>query len=199
MKTILVFAFVLSFLNCLSQTIKTANPKKDTIIYRELKCGLYISANGDIAYKTEALINEEGDKTTRYASWIWGANQEDTVGNGGIMEMKDVVDTATFKFLTELYWVDKNNVYGLTPMSDGGNVFLIEAADSKTLKIFGTSDYAADRKNIYYRGNIVQGADRKTFKPVENIKKQELAWDKNNFYLMGKRISAEEFKMKSND
>ena len=170
----------------------------DTIIYKLLKCGLYFGSNGDIAYRTEEVYNDNFDKRTRYINWVYGADITDTV-NGGLKEMKYVIDTTTFKFLSVLYWADDKNIYGFTPMSDGGTVYFSDIADRKTFVVLDGSGYAKDKANVYYRGTIIQGADLKTFKSVKHKEITELACDSLYFYQTGHRLTekeVEEFSLK---
>ena len=170
----------------------------DTIIYKLLKCGLYFGSNGDIAYRTEEVYNDNFDKRTRYINWVYGADITDTV-NGGLKEMKYVIDTTTFKFLSVLYWADDKNIYGFTPMSDGGTVYFSDITDRKTFVVLDGSGYAKDKTNVYYRGTIIQGADLKTFKSVKHKEITELACDSLYFYQTGHRLTekeVEEFSLK---
>jgi hypothetical protein len=164
----------------------------DTVIYKLLSCGLYLGSNGDIAYRTEAIINENFDRATTYITWIWGVDEADSTG-GGIKEMKSVIDTATFKFLNYVLWADKKNVYGYTPMSDGGTVYLHDC-DRKTFVVLGDDGYAKDKNHIYYRGAIISEADLKTFGVIEHKEVPELAADKFNLYFSGKKMTEREIK-----
>ena len=64
----------------------------DTIIYTLLDCGLYKGSNGDIGYRSAGIYNDNFDRRTRYITWIYGADQNDTL-NGGLKEIKYVIDT----------------------------------------------------------------------------------------------------------
>jgi hypothetical protein len=165
----------------------------DTIVYKLLKCGLYLGSNGDIGYRSEEIYNDHFDIRTRYITWIWGVVEDDSI-NGGLKEMKFVIDTATFQFLDYLYWIDKNNIYGFTPMSDGGTVYLHDKADRKTFVVLDNAGYAKDKKNVYYRGSVIEGADLKTFKSIKRKGIPELACDKLYFYRIGQRMTDEEVK-----
>jgi hypothetical protein len=165
----------------------------DTIIYQLLKCGLYLGSNGDLGYRTEEIYNDNFDRRTRYISWIWGVVEDDSI-NGGLKEMKFVIDTSSFRFLNDLYWADKNNIYGFNPMSDGGTVYLSDIIDRKTFVVLGGAGYAKDKTNVYYRGSVIEGADLKTFRDIKYKGIPELACDKFNFYRIGERMAEEEIK-----
>jgi hypothetical protein len=161
--------------------------------YKRLRCGLYTNSIGDICYQTEQVYNENFDHRTAYITWIYNIDKNDSI-NGGLKEMKFVIDTATFRFISAFYWADKNNVYHFTPMSDGGTVCLIDEADSKTFTPIGEDGYSKDKTNAYYRGQIMEGVDVKTinlFKTRENI---EFAYDKSHIYEYGRMMTDKEIK-----
>jgi hypothetical protein len=171
----------------------------DTVIYRLLKCGLYEGSNGDLGYQSESIVNENFNRGTRYITWIYGADQNDTI-DGGLKEMKYVIDTASFQFLSYMYWADKNNIYGFTPMSDGGTISLKLEADKKSFIVFENTEYAKDKKNVYYHNSILKEADSKTFKTINNKETPGLAFDKNYIYMFGERLTEkdiEELKLSS--
>jgi hypothetical protein len=165
----------------------------DTVVYKLLKCGLYLGSNGDLGYRTEEIYNDNFDRRTRYITWIYGADQNDTL-NGGLKEMKFVIDTSSFRFLSDLYWADKNNIYGFNPMSDGGTVYLSDIADRKTFVVLGGAGYAKDKTNVYYRGSVIEGADLKTFRDIKYKEISELACDKLYLYQIGRRMTDKEIK-----
>lgn len=210
MKTCFCFLLLIFPFGCYSQNLQKGKPlrvdtvycqsrecmdcpsKTDTIVYKSLKCGLYKSLKGDIAFRAEYYFGENLDTIgARYINWIYNADPNDTI-NGGLKEMKYVIDIATFKFLNLLYWADKNYVYGFTPMSDGGTVYFNDKADRKTFVVFGESGYAKDKNNIYYRSDIIDGADVKTFKVINDKDIPELARDRSYFYITGKRLDKKE-------
>ncbi len=180
---------------CYGQSIKQVD---DTEIYCPLKCGLYINQKGDLAFKTEALINEKGDRRTRYINWIYGVDRNDTL-NGGLVEMKFVIDTSTFKFLNGVYWRDQNNIYILNPMSDGGTISMITEIDPATFKILGNSWYAKDKKKVYFKSSIVENADLKSFKPILQKGFEFYAFDKQSYYFYGEKMSDEKVKQSGVD
>jgi hypothetical protein len=161
----------------------------DTIIYKKISSGLFASNKGDIAYRTTEILNDNGDTGVRYISWIYGADTADASGNAGLMEMKSVIDTTTFRFLSWVYWSDKNMVYGYTPMSDGGTVYRVRGADPLSFKALGESPYGKDQKNVFYKGEIIHGADVKSFKTIKDESLPELARDKNRYYFSGTPVT----------
>lgn len=165
----------------------------DTVVYKLLSCGLYIGSNGDIGYRSPEIYNDNFDRRTRYITWVWDADQSDTV-NGGLKEMKYVIDTTSFRFLSDLYWADKNHIYGFTPMSDGGTIHLKTTADKQTFVAFSNTEYAKDKTYVYYHHSILEGADPKTFQLIENKEISGLACDKFHFYQFGERLTDKEIK-----
>lgn len=176
-----------------SKKCKDCPVNTDTVVYKLLKCGLYLGCNYSLGYRTEEIYNDNFDRRTRYINCIYGANQNDTL-NGGLKEMKFVIDTSSFRFLSDLYWADKNNIYGFNPMSDGGTVYLFGIADRKTFVVLGGAGYAKDKTNAYYRGSVIEGADVKTFRDIKYKEIPELASDKFYFYRIGRRMTKEEIK-----
>ncbi len=163
----------------------------DTVVYTLLDCGLYKGSNGDIGYRSSAIYGDNFERRTTYITRIYGVEQNDTL-NGGLKEMKYVIDIASFRFLSYLYWADKINVYVLTATSEGGTVFLNKSIDRKSFKVLEGTDYAKDKKNVYYRGSILKGADLKTFRTINHKDLDELACDKLHIYRFGKRLSDKE-------
>jgi hypothetical protein len=156
--------------------------KYDTVIYKLLSCGLYHGSNGDIAFKTSILVDENG---------IW----EETYNNrtcGGFDELKNVVDTSSFKFLNTFYWKDTRHVYYIFYTSDGAMVCVAENIDNKTFAPFGESCYGADKKHIYFRSTILKDADRNTFKASPDS--ECMASDKNGWYFYENKLTDEEIR-----
>ena len=67
-------------------------------------------------------------------------------------------------------------------MLQGGMFYIIWEADPKNLKVLNNSYYAQDRKSVFCRGTLLEGADAKTFmlitKPNENVYKW---WAKDKY------------------
>lgn len=165
----------------------------DTVIYRLLKCGLYLGSNGDLGYRSEEIYNDKFERRTRYITWVGGVDQSDTI-NDGIKEMKFVIDTLSFRFLNEMYWADKNNIYGFTAMSDGGTIFLNTQAHRESFSAFKRTEYAKDKNHVYYHNSILVGADSKSFKIITNNEISGLAIDRNFVYRYGERLTKNEIK-----
>jgi hypothetical protein len=158
--------------------------------YVALSCGLFKNNQGDIVYKSEQIIDEEGGRATIYIDWLYMDNTIDTL-DAGTEKLKTVVDTASFKFLNNCFWKDKNHVYIFTPTSFGGSLSILDVAKPKTFTALGQSRYAKDNDHVYYFYDIIEGADLKTFTLIENDSAIEaLAMDKNYFYGNGLRLDA---------
>jgi DKNYY family len=165
----------------------------DTSKFIKLTCGLYINEKGTLAYK--AVDNSYRMDTTGnskpldvYLTTIYYADQSDSI-NGGLKEMKYVVDTASFKILGSFYFKDKNHVYDFNPMSDGGTIGINWDADVKTFQVLESSFYSKDRKHCYYRGNIIEGADINSFKVLDTSYSWHIAYDKRNYYSSEKKLN----------
>lgn len=199
LKIIIILLFVFVFLSTYPQNAQSAHQQQtdtiiyqyserencpaltDTIIYTLLKCGLYISNKGDICYKSlMARDDVHSPRQVNYIHYIWGADRQDTL-NGGIREMKDVIDTATLHCLDGFYWIDKRNMYSFTPTSDGGSIKLMEKVDRASFRVLENSGYAKDKRHAFYHGIIIKGADAKSFRLLDKGE-NGLARDKKNTY-----------------
>jgi hypothetical protein len=98
----------------------------DTSAFTKLKCGLFVNSEGILAY--QAVDNSyrmmdtpaNGKAYYVYLTTVWGADDTDSI-NGSGKEMRYVADTTTFQLLG-LYGIDKNHVYDINPMLDGGTI-----------------------------------------------------------------------------
>ena len=142
--------------------------------WKKLKCGLFKSEYGDLALQTKEGT-DVGAEITKYLF--------ETFDNKPI---KNIVDTATFKYLGNQFYKDKNNVYLHYAMVDGGNFQIIEDADVKTFQAIGDC-YAKDKNNIYdERHYALKNMDYNTFKTTNNI--GCYAKDKDGYYFWDEKI-----------
>ena len=85
------------------------------------------------------------------------------------------------------YKIEGNKVYYAYDMNP--NPDLVELGKQTEVKNSGHRAvcyyYAKDKKNVYYKGQVINGADVKTFKVLENL----YAEDKNSWYEYGKKIN----------
>lgn len=103
-----------------------------------------------------------------------------------------VADTGYFKDGNKIYYQNVGDVLA-TPRK-------VKGVDLKTFKVYrtdclkdhchNTSEYAKDKKNVYYWGEKIKGADLETFKPFENY--YDNAIDKNNCYRKGDVVDMSE-------
>jgi hypothetical protein len=174
----------------------------DTSKFIELPCGLYMNSKGSLAYKADDWSHRID---TGY-SWpldvflttIYYADRSDSI-NGGLKEMKYVVDTSTFKILGSFYFKDKNQVYDFTPMSDGGTICIKWDADVKTFQVLESGFYSKDKKHCYYRGTIIKGADINSFKVLDTSYSRLIAYDKRNYYSAENKMSLADIKKQNLD
>ena len=185
MKYVSLFSVFIFTLSVFAQ-VKTE--KGNT--YIKLRCGLYLDPTGDLFFGYERNAPDLGSSRD-YISWVYGGDANDTL-NGGLTELKYVVDTGSFEILNQYYCADKNHVFIFSSLSSGGMLTLDRVIDSKTLLVLGTSPYCLDKQRVYYLGKVVEGADKRTFKPLENTEVTDLACDKDHLYRMGERMTSEE-------
>lgn len=175
----------------------------DTSRFYELKCGLYINSEGIVGYQaidnSNRMMDTTGSRKAHYIylTTVWGADKSDTI-NGGQKEMRYVVDTTTFRLLG-LYGIDKNHVYDINPMLDGGTIGINQYADVKTFQLVGNDFFAKDKRHCYYRGRIIEGADLKSFKVLDTSYSHFIAFDKNNFYDGEEKMSLQNIRQQKLD
>lgn len=158
----------------------------DSSHFIKLNCGLYINEKGTLAYRAvdnSYVMDTTGNERPSYVylTTIYYADMSDSI-NGGLKEMKYVVDTATFKMLGTFYFKDKNHFYDFNPMSDGGTIGINSDIDAKAFQILESEFYAKDQNHCYYRGRIIEGADVKSFKVLDTSYSFHTAFDKKNYY-----------------
>lgn len=152
--------------------IDSINKKLD---WKKTNYDLWKSKNGDLAIKTQAG-NEQGIDIERYITQCFEGE-----------EIKNVVDTLTFKYLGSSFYKDKKNVYTHYSMLDGGNFWIVEQADAKTFEVIGNSCYAKDKNYIYgERAMQMNSIDYKTFKTCDAC--SCYAKDKNGYYFWDSKI-----------
>lgn len=176
--------------------------------FREMKCGLWINAVGDIAYKTIGCgIDEVNEETISdslkngeyildyYITWCYYVRDTTTDymdENDYMSELKNVVDTTSFKILSSSsFFVDKNHIYTYIFMACGGHICIDRSLDKKTFKIFKSNpDFACDKYNCFVLGRNIKGADPKTFRPIN--KGQLYSRDKNHVYCFDQPMTEAE-------
>ncbi|GEM_PF-1072250 len=137
---------------------------------------LWRSKNGDLAIKTREG-NDEGIFIDRYITELCCEGEP----------IKDIIDTATFKYLGSSFYKDKNNVYTHYTMLDGGNFWIVENADVPTFEVIENSCYAKDKNYIYgERAMQMPDIDYKTFKTCADC--GCYAKDRNGYYFWDTKI-----------
>ncbi|WP_405397810.1 DKNYY domain-containing protein [Maribacter sp. Asnod2-G09] len=149
--------------------------------WKELKCGLWLSKKNDLGFKTTAG-NEQGIFITKYITDLWNSDSP--------IKLNSVIDTLTFNYLGSSFYKDKNNIYTHYSMADGGFFKIVENADHRTFKIIGDC-YAKDKNHIFgVRKMILDSVDYKTFKTKKGI--GCYAKDKNGYYFWDNKLNEEE-------
>ncbi len=125
----------------------------------------------------------------------------DLSGNSGVgigsihadLTKLDGVDPATFKILSESYLSDKNGVYFYNP-SFGFSINKLERADSSSFTILpghittgkkGVSQYSKDSKHVYFKVDLVVGADPSSFSTIGS---SGYSKDKLSVFYYGKKL-----------
>ena len=159
----------------------TANVQNThTITYRPYKHDLYIATNGRLAYKTI----DNSDPSNPEDKFVTAINT-DTLNDEQKRELNEVIDTASFTHIGDLYYRDKSHVYYHVQMMDGGPFFIIWEADPKSFRVLNSSYYGKDERNVFCRGERIEQADGKSFRVVSQPDSQVYSWtakDKNRSY-----------------
>ncbi len=154
----------------------------------------------DVIDKTEQLIksnakwthlknNEKIDGYSRVGDSIFGGEI-----SCNISPLKNV-DSKTFEIYPgSKYGRDKNYVYyplvtSCVDYDDCGVCYyskiIVENANSSTFDYLG-NDYATDGKNVFFRGELISGADGSSFNVIVGSEFAYLAKDKNHVFRLGK-------------
>jgi hypothetical protein len=166
--------------NSISAQQETTNVhKRDTATFRPYKHDLFIASDGRLAYKTVDYSNPSKPED----KFLTSINT-DTLNNNE-KELNEVLDTASFRYVGDLYYTDKNHVYYHFQMMDGGPFFIVWEADPKSFEVLDSSYYGKDKQNVFCRGGLVERADAKSFRVVSQPNKRVYSWtakDKNHNY-----------------
>lgn len=169
--------------------------KEDSIKFRLIKDNLFIDQFGNLAFKTLDKSDPE-NPVTRFITTVWNATENEK--ENGKIEMKEIIDTNSFKSIKGIYYKDKSNFYVYNQMADGGNFTVLRGIDTKSFSILN-GYYSKDKNFIYYGSNPVEEADVTTFKvmnkPEKGHKTEQYGKDKNRFYYFGRIIQAPDLKM----
>ena len=151
--------------------------------WKQLKCGLWLNKNGDIAYKTQRVVCSDGLMSVEDYITRFGFNENSA--------LKEIIDTTTFIELGNTYYKDKKHIYHHYAMSGGGSFYIFEDADYQTFEILGDC-YAKDKNHIFEsRAGILTHVDYATFKTKAGISGC-VAKDKNGYMMWGDRVKLEE-------
>ncbi|MDF2193478.1 DKNYY domain-containing protein [Paraflavitalea sp. CAU 1676] len=175
----------------------------DTSLFTPLPCGLYLNDKGTLAFKAmDRSYRLDRDAGTQlidvYITTVYYADLADSI-NGGQKEMRYVVDTPSFRIVGAFNCIDKYHVYNFNPMSDGGTISINHDADVNSFMILESDYFSKDNKHCYYRGSIIKGADLSSFKVLDTGYSHNIAYDKNNYYYLGEKMTAADVKEENLD
>lgn len=147
--------------------------------WQELRCGLWINAQGQLAFKTYEAM-DTGEQEDVYLTYI---------GWGDTLSLNEVVDTNTFHSLGGDFYLDKNRIYNHYWNSDGGYLNILEA-HYESFQVLGPC-YAKDKDRIYLsQGGALDSVDYDSFITTDSL--GCMARDKNGFIYMGERMDENE-------
>jgi hypothetical protein len=161
---------------------------QDSIVVESIGSNLYIDKNANLYFKTYDHSNPDNELPV-LISRIYNSCEGDST-----YDLKNNIDVTTFKEIGYNYYTDKKKVFYHNKMSDGGNLVIADDIDVKTFKLFPKSFYAMDKKRIYYKGSIVELADRKSFECISKLNGKDTlpAWfgkDKRYYFDGGDTCS----------
>ncbi|MDR1864053.1 MAG: DKNYY domain-containing protein [Bacteroidales bacterium] len=179
-----------------------------------LRClpgGLWINAAGDVAYRdahccafdSHVFIDSPGNfkNDTTFLQPVdcyltRAYNLQDSANNAKddyMSELKNIVDTASFRLLAPFYGMDANHVYVYQPMACGGLLFCTDL-DRATFRVFDEAPkYACDKDECFAMGWYIDGADPATFRPIIT-EYYLLSRDKNHVYDWYIRLNDDEIR-----
>jgi hypothetical protein len=194
MKTFTTTLFCIAF----ALSASAQESEKDSIFtlfedcppLRQMKCGLWINAIGDIALKDGALLGKTFQDY--YMTTIY--DKLDTINNYTV-EWKNVVDTASFKSVNRYCYVDKNYLYMVHP-DFTPYPYINHGIDLQSMKVFEEyPDFVCDKRNCFVRGERIEGADPKTFRPIfSGCQDYYFSRDKNAIYSFEDKLSDEKIR-----
>ena len=189
---------------------------------RELQGELWINSIGDIAYMyigcdEDSLIGLPSadvfipSPVIQYRTWAYDIPDivpDDISGEDFDLKytiaLRDVVDTASLKFLSLNFFMDKNFIYRYQTTNCVGQIFIDRNIDRETFRIFEESPiFACDKNGCYAEGKYIENADPETFRPFIILQIHELtdgaptpyARDKNHIYYVDEQMSEAEIIM----
>lgn len=127
--------------------------------------------------REDSYFGRKGDK-------IYRVQETDLLGNVCI-QIKHA-DALTFNVLSQNNAVDKNNAYfqaSYMGKERKKNEYTIFNIDRQTYEILdSTGEYSRDKKNVYYRTEIFNGADPETFSLIKYQGRTIYTKDKNHIF-----------------
>lgn len=155
---------------------KSLDSINKSLDWKKTNFDLWKSKNGDLAIKTSEGT-EQGILIDKYITELCCDGEN----------IKNTIDTVSFKQLGSSFYKDKNHIYTHFVMADGGNFWIVENADSATFMILGNC-YAKDKNFIFGERNMkMDKVDYKTFRSCEEC--GCFAKDKNGYYFWDEKIN----------
>jgi hypothetical protein len=163
---------------------------KDSLIIDSIGNGLFRDHQGNLFFKTYE-DQREGHHPV-LISRIFNSCEGDST-----YDLKNNIDLKGFQDLGHGFYKDKNKVFYLNEMADGGTVGIITEADAKSFICIPSSWYAKDKKHLFYRSVLVEKADVHSFTGI--YRKRDSGKDSvcysgkdRRFYFTGKDICVKE-------
>jgi hypothetical protein len=130
---------------------------RDSLVVTDQGNGLFADKAGNLYFKTTDNSDRENPLPVLISRLYNGCDGDSA------HDLKNHIDPASFTGLDYEYYKDKNSVFVHNAMSDGGNIVKIDGADAKTFRSLPSSWFGADKDSVYYKGSLLELADRKTF------------------------------------
>lgn len=143
--------------------------------WKETKCGLWKSKDGDLAIKT--IEGFESSIINKYITHLTDGRP-----------FSQVIDTLTFNYLGSSFYKDKNHIYTHYSMLDGGNFWIVEDTDVKTFRVIENSCYTKDKNYIFGERKMkMDRVDYESFRTCDQC--NCFAKDKYGYYGWGEKIA----------
>lgn len=176
--------------NCLIDTVIEKNKLAyDTVLYKRLKCGLYLNTKGDLCinnikklkYDCSMLILNPDSLIEGNLYFKNYSKYNKTKDEFEDQELKQVIDTNTFTFINDFYAYDKNHIYVIDLLKNT-SVYILEDVDRNSFMISGNNRYAKDKNRIYYLNINVECKNIESFRVLLLANNYLLGFDGDNLY-----------------
>lgn len=136
-----------------------------SVVIDSIGQNLFLDKNRNVYFRTFDRSDTAKGPIPVLISRIYNACEGDST-----YDLSKNIDITSFCSLGNSYYKDKLKVFVHHNMLDGGNLGIVEEADTGSFKVFRHfSQYAIDKRHVYYQGTVVEKANPKTFKVIYKV------------------------------